>query len=118
MKQSSSLSYTLLKMEVILSSSIKVPNAVIVSGLLESPEDEEIVDFLKKYGSVRIVEYQNGTTTETLAPLLPYIHELKDNPCVRYYVQALSSVYTTKVGYSITKTYVDEINSKTKWERF
>ncbi|KAK9976586.1 hypothetical protein ABG768_021791, partial [Culter alburnus] len=26
-----------------------------VSGLLESPEDEKIVDFLKKYGSMRLV---------------------------------------------------------------
>ncbi|KAF4101524.1 hypothetical protein G5714_017956 [Onychostoma macrolepis] len=35
-------------MEFITSSGIKVPNAVMVSGLLESPEDEEIIDFLRK----------------------------------------------------------------------
>ena len=75
-----------------MSSGIKVPNAVIVSGLLESPEDEEVIDFLKKYGSMRlvpvtdinsefyknlIIEYQDGAAIEALAPLLPYTHDSK-----------------------------------------
>lgn len=74
------------KLLFIISSGIKVPNAVIVSGLLESPEDEEIIDFLKKYGSIRlvpvtdinsgfyknlIIEYQDGAAIEALAPLCP-----------------------------------------------
>lgn len=116
-------------MEFITSSGIKVPNAVMVSGLLESPEDEEIIDFLKKYGSMRlvpvtdinsefyknlIIEYQDGIAIEALAPLLPYTHELKDNPDVKYYVQALASVYTTKIGCSVTKAYLDEIKKLAK----
>ncbi|KAJ8011863.1 hypothetical protein DPEC_G00062700 [Dallia pectoralis] len=116
-------------MEFIMSSGIKVPNAVIVSGLLESPEDEEIMDFLKKYGSMRlvpvtdinsefykklIVEYQNDVAIEVLAPLLPYTHVLQDNPDVKYYIQALASVYTTKVGCSVTKVYLDEIKKLAK----
>ncbi|KAJ8003249.1 hypothetical protein DPEC_G00167460 [Dallia pectoralis] len=112
-----------------MSSGIKVPNAVIVSGLLESPEDEEIMDFLKKYGSMRlvpvtdinsefykklIVEYQNADAIEALAPLLLYTHVLQDNPDVKYYIQALASVYTTKVGCSVTKAYLDEIKKLAK----
>ena len=112
-----------------MSSGIKVPNAVIVSGLLESPEDEEIIDFLKKYGSMRlvpvtdinsefyknlIIQYQDGAAIEALAPLLPYTHELKDNLDVKYYVQTLESVYTTKVGCSVTRTYLDEIKKLAK----
>ncbi|KAF4097842.1 hypothetical protein G5714_021850 [Onychostoma macrolepis] len=116
-------------MEFITSSGIKVPNAVMVSGLLESPEDEEIIDFLRKYGSTRlvpvtdtnsefyknlIVEYQDAVAIEALAPLLPYSHELKDHPDGKYYVQALASVYTTKVGCSVTKAYLDEIKKLAK----
>ena len=112
-----------------MSSGVKVPNAVIVSGLLEAPEDEEIIDFLKKYGSIRlipvtdinsefykdlIIEYQDGSAIEALAHLLPYTHELKNKPDVKYYVQALASVYTTKVGCSVTKTYLDEIKKLAK----
>lgn len=112
-----------------MSSGIKVPNAVIVSGLHESPEDEEVIDFLKRYGSMRlvpvtnvksefyrnpIIEYQDGAAIEALTPFLPYTHELKDNPDVKYYVQALASVYTTKVGGSVTKTYLDEIKKLAK----
>ncbi|GAA6102330.1 uncharacterized protein LOC109202349 [Tachysurus ichikawai] len=115
-------------MEFIMSSGIKIPNAVVVSGLLESPEDE-IIDFLKKYGSMRlvpvtdinsefyknlIIEYQDGAAFEALAPLLPYTHELKDNPDVKYYVQALARAYTTKVGSSVTKAYLDEIKRLAK----
>lgn len=58
-----------------------------VSGLLEALEDEEIIDFLKKYGSTRlvpvtdinsefyqslIIEYQDSAAIEALAHLLPY----------------------------------------------
>lgn len=68
-------------MEFIADSGIKVPNAVIVSGLLESAEDEEIIDFPKKYGSFRlvsvtdarsefyknlIIEYHDGAAIEAL----------------------------------------------------
>ncbi|CAI5655207.1 unnamed protein product [Oreochromis niloticus] len=116
-------------MEFIANSGIKVPNAVIVSGLLGSPEDEEIIDFLKKYGSFRlvpvtdaesefyknlIIEYQDGAAIEALSPLLPYTHELKENPSVRYLVQALASIYTTKVGCNVTKTYLNEIKKLAK----
>ncbi|GAA6084697.1 uncharacterized protein LOC109202349 [Tachysurus ichikawai] len=116
-------------MEFIMSSGIKIPNAVVVSGLLESPENEEIIDFLKKYGSMRlvpvtdinsefyknlIIEYQDGAAIEALAPRLPSTHELKDNPDVKYYVQALARVYTTKVGSSVTKACLDEIKRLAK----
>ncbi|XP_070399857.1 zinc finger CCHC domain-containing protein 12-like [Nothobranchius furzeri] len=116
-------------MEFIANSGIKVPNAVIVSGLLGSPEDEEIIDFLKKYGSARlvsvtdaesefyknlIIEYQDGAAIEALSSLLPYTHELKENPSVRYLVQALASIYTTKVGCNVTKTYLNEIKKLAK----
>uniref|UniRef100_A0A8P4JWD8 Paraneoplastic antigen Ma-like C-terminal domain-containing protein n=1 Tax=Dicentrarchus labrax TaxID=13489 RepID=A0A8P4JWD8_DICLA len=116
-------------MDFIMSSGIKVPNAVMVSGLLESPEEEEIIDFLKKYGSMRlvpvtdinsefyknlIIEYQDGAAIEALAPLLPYTHEHKDNPDVKYHVQALASVYTTEIGCSVTKAYLDEIKKLAK----
>ncbi|KAK0130784.1 hypothetical protein N1851_034549 [Merluccius polli] len=76
-----------------------------------SSEDEEIIDFLKKYGSMRhvplltltqfyknLIEYQDGAAIESLALLLPYTHELKDNLDVKYYVQALASVRFSHSG--------------------
>lgn len=116
-------------MDFVVSSGVKVPNAVIVSGLLETPEDEEILDFLKRYGSMRLVpvtdvnsefyknlviEYQDGAAIEALAHLLPYTHELKSNSNAKYYVQTLASVYSTKVGSTVTKTYLDEIKKLAK----
>lgn len=112
-----------------MSSGVKVPNAVIVSGLLGTPEDEDVLDFLKKYGPMRlvpvtdvnsefhkdlIVEYQDGAAIEALAHLLPYRHEQRSNPDAKYYVQTLASVYSTKVGSTVTKAYLDEIKKLAK----
>lgn len=116
-------------MEFVLSSGIKIPNAVIVSGVFESPDDEEVLDFLKQYGSFRvvpvddstseyfknlIVEYESGNAMEALAPLLPYTYKLKEKPSVKYHVKVLVSVHTTKVGSSVTRSYLDEIKQLAK----
>ncbi len=116
-------------MDFVLSSDIKVPNAVIVSGILDSSDDEGVIDFLKQYGTFRvvpvvdsnseffknlIVEYQSGDAIEALAPLLPYTYEVKEKPGAKYHVKAFSSVYTAKMGSSATKSYLDEIKRVAK----
>lgn len=116
-------------MDFVLSSGIKVPNAVIVSGMLDSLHDEEILDFLKQYGSFRIVpvvdpnseffknlivEYQSGSAVDALTDLLPYTQEVEGKPGVAYHVRALSSVYTAKVGGGATKSYLNEIKQVAK----
>lgn len=116
-------------MDFVLSSGIKVPNAVIVSGVLNSSDDEGVLEILKQYGSFRvvpvvdpnseffknlIVEYRSSNSIDALIDLLPYTYEVEGKPGVEYYVRALSSVYTDKVGGSITKSYLDEIKQVAK----
>lgn len=69
-------------MEVIEEKGIKVPNAVLISGLTGTEVDEEILDFVKQYGSINkiiplsdpslgskrsvIVELNSGLAVQTL----------------------------------------------------
>lgn len=39
-------------MDFIHRSNVKIPNAVIVDGITGLGQDEEVIDFLKKYGSI------------------------------------------------------------------
>lgn len=116
-------------MEFVLRSGIKIPNAVLVSGVVESPDDEEVLEFLKQYGSFRvvsvddstseyfknlIVEYKSGDAMEALASVLPYTYELKGKPSAEYQVKALASVYTARVGSGVTRNYLGEIKQLAK----
>lgn len=81
---------------------IKVPNAVLVSGLTGSEKDEEILEFLQTYGSINrtvkiddsltefhtnlIVEYNHGTAMQTLEPLLPHTHPSSVSPDVTFHI--------------------------------
>lgn len=117
-------------MDFIQRSSVKIPNAVIVDGITGLAQDEEVIDFLKKYGDIQrtllvddessefhknlIVEYSSGLAVEALQLLLPYRHTLKGNENAVYSVEALSSVYTSKLGSSATKTYLTELKELAK----
>lgn len=117
-------------MDFIQKFSVQIPNAVIVDGITGLVQDEEVVDFLKKYGSIQrtvlvddessefhknlIVEYSSGLAVEGLEPLLPYRHILKSDPNVVYNVRTLSSVYTSKLGSSATRTYLTELKELAK----
>lgn len=75
-------------MEVFKKLGIKIPNAILISGLTETERDEEVIDFLKRYDSINrllsvnepssvfdqnlITEYNSETALSTLEPLLPY----------------------------------------------
>lgn len=93
-------------------------------------QDEQVVDFLKKYGSIEralsvddsksefyqnlIIEFSSSSALEYLEPLLPYTYTVQGEPCARYGVKALSSVYTTQIGSIVTKTYLAELKGLTK----
>lgn len=117
-------------MDVVHQSGIKIPNAVIVSGLTEITQGEEVLDYLKTHGTINrvvpvddstsefhnnlIVEYTYGTALPTLEPHLPYTRPLLNNPDVTYCVSALASVYTQKVGNSATQSYLAELKGLAK----
>lgn len=117
-------------MDFIQGSSVKIPNSVIVDGVTELAQDEEVIDFLKRYGVIQrtvliddqssefhknlIVEYSSGSAVEALQPLLPYSYTLKGDPNVVYNVEALSGIYASKLGSSATKTYLTELKELAK----
>lgn len=118
-------------MDFIQKSGVKIPNAVIVSGLTQTPEqDEQVIEFLKRYGKIDkilmvddpqseffqnlIVEYSSGSAIEALEPRLPYEHMTQGDPPVVYEVNTLSSLYTTKVGCNVTRTYLTELKHLAK----
>uniref|UniRef100_A0AAR2IR37 Paraneoplastic antigen Ma-like C-terminal domain-containing protein n=1 Tax=Pygocentrus nattereri TaxID=42514 RepID=A0AAR2IR37_PYGNA len=117
-------------MEFIEQSGVKVPNSVIVSGIAGSSIEEEVLTFLKKYGSINrtfmvddptselhsnlIVEYTYGTAMQILEPMLPHTQTLSDESNSRYCVSALANVYCQKVGGSVTQTYLGELKRVAK----
>lgn len=117
-------------MDFIQKYSVKIPNAVIVDKSTGLIHDEEVIDFLKKYGSIQrtvlvddvstefhknlIVEFSSGSAVEGLEPLLPYSYTLKDDSNIMYNIQTLSSVYTSRLGSSATKNYLTELKELAK----
>lgn len=118
-------------MDYIQKSGVKIPNAVIVSGITQVAEqDEQVVDFLKQYGKIErilfvddslsefyqtlIVEYSSGSALEGLEPHLPYTCSAQGDPTIVYEVKTLSSAYATKVGSNVTKTYLAELKELAK----
>lgn len=116
-------------MDIIDEHSIKIPNAVIVSGIAGDERDEGIADFLKQYGSINriihaddltpelpkslIVEYNSGVAVEKLESLLPCVHTVDDTG-IGYSIQTLANVYTQKVGNSTTESYLSELKQLAK----
>lgn len=119
------------KMDFIQKSGVKIPNSVIVSGVTQvADQDEQVVDFLREYGSIEvailvddsksefyqnlIIEFSSGSALVNLEPLLPFTHTVQGDPCAKYVVKALSSVYTTQIGSNATKTYLAELKGLAK----
>lgn len=109
-------------MEIIENESVKVPNSVIVSKMAGDEPHDEVIEFLKQYGSISrvlkindskseffrsvIVEYSSGLAVESLDPL-PRTH-VSDSGA-SYRIQSLAGVYTEQVGSDTTKSYLTEI---------
>lgn len=108
---------------------VKIPNAVLVSGLTGTEVDNEIFDFLKQYGSISriikvptsdpvtqvIVEFKSGSAIRGLETTgLPYQSPCVAKPEVIHCVQSLASVYTSDVGISATDTYLSGLKELAK----
>ncbi|CAI5689846.1 unnamed protein product [Oreochromis niloticus] len=118
-------------MDFIQKSGVKIPNAVVVAGITQvSEKDEQVIDFLKQYGKIArvlfvddslsdfcqnlIIEYSSSSALEGLEPRLPYTCTAQADPSIVYEIKTLSSMYTTKVGSNVTKTYLAELKELTK----
>lgn len=114
-------------MEVVEKECVKVPNAILITGITETVVDEEILDFVKQYGSINrtiplsdtspeskkslIVEFNSGLAVRTLRTMLPYVQQAQDDPEVSFHVTALSDVYVQKLGETTTQTYLNELEA-------
>lgn len=112
-------------MEVIEEKGVKVINAVLISGITGTEVDEEILDFVKQYGSIHktipisypssesqeslITEFSSGLALQTLQTILPYVQQAKNNPDVSFHVTALSNVYVERLGRNTTQIYLNEL---------
>lgn len=117
-------------MDIVRHKGVKIPNAVLVRGITDTDKDEEVLDFLRDYGSVDreilftdpnsesgisiIVEYSSGRAVHELQSLLPHTKKSSSDPEVTYNVVALATVYTQKAGKEITETYLEELKSLAK----
>lgn len=115
-------------MDIVAKEDIKVPNSLIVSGFVDNESDEELVEFLNKYGRIArvirvdspqspyhknaIVEYESGAAINTLKPMLPYSYESPSH--VSYQIRALSSEYVPIVSGSATKNFLSELQKIAK----
>ena len=119
-------------MDFVQRAGVKVPNAVIVTGVTGNEEqDDQVIDFLKKYGTVErslyvdddsspfyknlIVEYSTSEDVDVLKAILPYRNRIMHGEhSIVYTVKTLASVYTTEMGSDITKTYLTELKTLAK----
>ena len=92
-------------MEVVETENVKVLNSVIVSGLADTDEDQDVTDFLKQHGRIArilrvdepespyhknaIVEYETGDALKALELKLPYDYMSPTE--VTYEIRALAS---------------------------
>nr|XP_054600512.1 zinc finger CCHC domain-containing protein 12-like [Nothobranchius furzeri] len=116
-------------MEFVEENGVKVPNAVVVSGVTGTERDKEVYEFLEQHGSIyrtltindssselygsQVVEFESGVAVKSLAPELPYLLST-DDPRVRYHIQALNDVYTRTIGGSFTETYLNDLKGLAK----
>lgn len=115
-------------MEVVDRENVKVPNSVIVSGLTDTESDQDVTDFLTRYGRIArtlkvddpespyhknaIVEYESGDALKALKPLLPYDYASPSEET--YVIKDLSSEYVPTVTDSVTQSYIVELQKIAK----
>lgn len=111
-------------MEVFENLGVKIPDAVLVTGMTETEKDDEVLDFLKQCCSINrtgvvneprsefhqnlIVECSSGTALAALEPLLPYIYITEDEDN-KYRLRYLASIYTENVGNRKTQLYLADL---------
>ncbi|XP_056265926.1 uncharacterized protein LOC130190502 [Pseudoliparis swirei] len=112
-------------MESIQQLGVDVRSSVIISGVTNTSTDDEIIECLKRYGSIKkvctvddstsvyyknlIVEFESSSALAALEPLLPYTHPSRDVPNVIYSVNTFLEEYTATVGRSCTANYLNEL---------
>lgn len=115
-------------MDVFENHKVDISRAVLVDSVTGSEADEEVIEFLKRYGSINrtitiedktsayyqnfVVEFKSQTAVDALYPQLPYTFTATKD--VNFEITALSDVYTEEVGTTKTQTYLTELKHLAK----
>lgn len=116
-------------MDVFEKLGIKIPNALLVEGTTMTESDEEVIDFLKRYGKATrtevisdtdsefhetiVIEYESTIAIETLRSILPYTFVTKDGKGT-YCISTMSTVYSDHIGKSKTTSFMAEMEKLAK----
>lgn len=115
-------------MEIFEKRRIKIPNEVFIQDVTKSETNDEVLEFLKQYGSILkfeldepdsvfhhsiVVEYNSVAALLTLRPLLPYTYVCND-VCATYEILDLSSVCADEVCKLQTENYISELKKVAK----
>ena len=111
-------------MDAIQTKNVKVPNSLLVGGLIDDEVDNEVFDCLAQFGAIEriikivssepqlkdsaIVEFKSGETIQFLQDTLPDKRP-SSNPNVSHHIQLLSDVYSADRGSSLTRNYLAEL---------
>ncbi|XP_032384184.1 zinc finger CCHC domain-containing protein 12 [Etheostoma spectabile] len=114
-------------MDIVKEQSVKIPNSIIVTELSDPNLEEELVDFLNRYGRILrtlkiddpqskyhngiIAEYESGAALAALESLLPYTLKSQTVSCE---IKALSTEYVTTVTSSATNSLFTELQEVAK----
>lgn len=107
-----------------------VPNSLLVVGLSDTEADEELIDYLKKYGSIErmlkvnsadpkfrksaIIEFQNGAAIRSLQSQLLLNRPISASSNIICHIQLLSEVYADSRGTGLTTSYLTELRDVAK----
>ena len=116
-------------MDVFEKYDIKIPNAVLVEGVTNADTNDEVIEFLSKYGSISkskfisepesafnntlIVEYSSGAAMVALRDSLPYMYVSRDTT-VTYEISDLSTICATQVEKLKTNAYLSDLKNLAK----
>nr|XP_055074659.1 uncharacterized protein LOC129454170 [Misgurnus anguillicaudatus] len=117
-------------MDIVKRENVNVNNAVLVSGITLSESDDDLEQWLLRYGSIKrtllidsptsefhrhaIIEFQYSSAMDELQTLLPLRIVGASKADVTFNVQALSSVYPQVAGSDVTKECMDELQEIAK----
>lgn len=113
-----------MNVDIIEKENVKVPSSVIITGMSNTPVDEEIFDYLKQYGAIErkieiplmpekvIVEFKSGTAVESLK--LPIHRTSEADPEIVHHIDALASVYSIDKGSVLTGKFLSDLQNMAK----
>ena len=113
-------------MDTVTRENVKVPNALLVSGVTSCDVDNEVFEYLGQFGKIEriikvtsreakfqnsaIVEYSSGGAVEHLKDTLP-ADRSSSNPDIVHHIELLADLYTADRSSTLTQTYLSELKS-------